>query len=87
MNGAPGNAVAMPTEVRAGVVADRGGTGQMPSDGRRRRSSSKSIERALVWKKPPCSLRQTKDLQAQKTPLSHYPLGRALEDLHSLRTQ
>ena len=75
----------MPSEVRASVVADRGSTEQLPSDGLRRTSSNKSIERVLVWKKPPCSLRQTKDLQAQKSPLSQYPLGRALEDLHSAK--
>src|SRR6516165_9242285 len=35
------------------------------------------LSRVAVWKKPPRSLAETKDLQAQKTPLSYYPLGRA----------
>lgn len=33
--------------------------------------------------KPPRSLSETKDLQAQKTPLSHYPLTRSLSGLET----
>jgi len=39
--------------------------------------------RILSVTKPSCSLAETKDLQAQKTPLSHYPLTEAFGGLRA----
>jgi hypothetical protein len=44
-------------------------------EGRAAKTKQQRVYRGVsVWKKPPRSLSETKNLQAQKSPLSHYPL-------------
>jgi hypothetical protein len=46
-----------------------------PEDSRSAKTAQQRGYRGVaVWKKPPHSLAETKDLQARKSPLSHYPL-------------
>lgn len=62
-------------------VTCRGGRPRKYRNGEEARAAKTAQQRNYrdvgVWKKPPHSSGETKDLQTQKPPLSHYPLTRA----------
>lgn len=60
----------------AGPAIRKGGRPRKYANGAEKQQAYR--ERVLVVTKPPCSIVETKNLQAQKSPLSHHPLTATL---------